>query len=211
MCIQSLVVVSMLPRFFARLWANCLVGLYHSFFAVIPAYDIGLTILTAEDFGSGAGSSVRDELPAAILDAVLPVIDDIARMQASTNFAGTYASSATNSSLTLKASESGGLKVTAWVSNGVDLFANLFGNINYRIVPNGLYEGNQVGFTSYYQSASSGPANNNWLLACQGWFAVDEITFGNIPLGQMVFQVDETGKALSVQPRALRITLEKES
>lgn len=180
---------------------------------MVQAYNIGLTILTAEDFGSGATSSVRDELPVTVLDAVLPVVDDIAKAQAGVNFAGTYFSSQVNSSLTIEA-DSSGLMVTAWVNNGIDLFESLFTlipNIHYRIIPNGLYSGDEVGFTSFYQSATPAAANENWFLACERWVGVDEVTFDNIPFGQMVFQVDGTGRAVSVETRALRTTLQRKS
>lgn len=157
------------------------------------------------------GDDARNAIAAVILGELPAVLDDIAKAQASANFAGTYESSQTNSSLTVKA-DSNGLVITAWINEGVDIFKDIFDKIapdtDYRILPNNLYGGNEVGFTSFYQSAGS---TGSPLLDCFGWLLVDELTLGNIPLGQMMFQVDGSGKAVSVNTRAFRTTLERKS
>lgn len=83
-------------------------------------------------------------------------------------------------------------------------------NLDFRILPNQLNTGNQIGFTSFYQSAMPPPKNGTFFWNCPGWVDVDELTFGNIPLGQMVFNVDENGMAISVEARAFRTTLQRQ-
>jgi hypothetical protein len=142
------------------------------------------------------------------------VIDDIAKKQAAAKFAGRYVSTATNSSLTVSTnSADSGLIVTEWISNGADLwgfFNSVVPNLVFRLLPNQLFSGNKVGFTGFYESPEA-PSNGTWYWQCPGWVDVDEFTFGNIPIGQMVFEVGSDGKAASVDVRALRITLTRDS
>lgn len=190
-------------------------GLYHSLFAVIPDYNVGFSLLGADD-PPGTQISVRNVLPPVIFNGLLPVLDEIARTQASTNFAGTYTSNSSNSSLTLAAVSGQGLQVTSWVNNGISLlghndslFDDLYSDVQYTILPNQLYHSStgKVGFTSYYQQPSPPETQDNWLYYCSGWVNVDENTYGNIALGNMVFRVDGNGKATEVELRAFRTTL----
>ena len=46
---------------------------------------------------------------------------------------------------------------------------------------------------------------------CLAWGEVGDIAYGNVGIEEFVFEVNPaTGKATGVQPRALRITLERE-
>lgn len=130
---------------------------------------------------------MRDVLPGPIWEAVLPVVDQIARDQAEKNLAGTYTSKTTNSSLTLTASSNQtGIVVTAYISNGVDLLGYFDGqapNLVWRLVPNQLtYGDGKIGFTSFYESATPSSDSDNEFIYCSGWVDVDYITYGNIPL-----------------------------
>ncbi|KAK3686354.1 hypothetical protein LTR37_019897 [Vermiconidia calcicola] len=188
-------------------------GAYHTLFALIPTFNVGFTVFTAPDLG--VAGSIREAVPAFLTDNFLPVLDEIAEDQATANFAGRYASSEANSSMTVSTTSSRpGLMVTQWINNGVDLLGFLdtvFPNMSYRIVPNQLYSGDRIGFTSFYQAAAAPPDDEGiWLFNCPGWFAVDALTFGNIPVGQMVFDVGKGGKAGSVELRGMRVMLEKQ-
>lgn len=199
---------------------TCRIGSsYHTLLAVIPSYNIGFTVNTAQDIGGTASGDALlfGGIPDFLFSTMLPVIDDIAKEQAARNFAGHYTSSQGNSSLTL--STSGpypGLSVTHWSSNGVDMLAAIQDlpqvgtpNITWRIMPNQLYSGDKVGFTSFYDSATPPVPDGEWYWPCQGWVFVDDLTYGNVPLGQMVFDVDKDGVATSVDLRGLRETLQK--
>jgi hypothetical protein len=85
-------------------------------------------------------------------------------------------------------------------------------NMVWRLQPNQLNYGDQkVGFTSYQISAVASNSSEQSLFTCPGWFDVDPYTYGNIPLGQMVFDINDSGVAKSVDLRALRVSLDKES
>jgi hypothetical protein len=194
---------------------------YHTFFAVVPTYNIGFTVCTAEDLTGTASSDslLFGGIPDFLFSTMLPIIDDIAKEQAARNFAGRYSSSQGNSSLVLSTSaQFPGLTVTHWSSNGVNMLAALESvpeigtpNITYRIVPNQLYSGSKVGFTSFYESATPPVPDGEWYWPCQGWVYVDDLTYANVPLGQMVFDVGDDGVATSVELRGLRQTLQKSS
>ena len=151
-----------------------------------------------------------------MVEAVLPILDAIALDQAVSSFAGTYASTdkGSNSSLTIAGDASVGLTVTEWIENGVDLidelFATLYPHLSFRIVPNQLFDGNQVGFTSFYQSATPPAASDEFFWPCSSWVDVDGENFGNIPLGQFVFEIGEAGKATSADVRSFRTTLQRQ-
>jgi hypothetical protein len=156
-------------------------GDYHTFFGLFPDYDIGITVLTATK--STSPLDLRATLPFVLADAVLPVLDQIAKDQAQANFAGTYTSKATNSSLILTtAGSQTGLKVTQLISNGVDLYSFLSStmpNMVWRLQPNQLNYGDQkVGFTSYQISAVASNSSEQSLFTCPGWFDVDPYTYG---------------------------------
>ena len=185
-------------------------GEYHTLLTLVPQYNFGITVFTA------GPESVRDDAPNILADTILPAIDDIARDQAESRFAGHYAAPHGNSSVTVTTTGSdSGLKVTQWINNGVDVFNFLktfVPNIVFRLQPNQLgADDSKIGFTSYYSSSTPPPANGSFLFSCPGWFGVDELTYGNIPLGQMLFTVDDTGRASSVELRSLRTTLNRQS
>ena len=190
--------------------ANQTGGVYHSTIALIPAYNVGFTNFVA------GNETVRNELPGVITEIIMPVLDQIAKEQTTSRFAGHYTSTKTNSSLTLTTSgDDAGLKIMQWINNGVnvmELFSADVPNLVWRILPNQLYDDeNHIGFTSLYESATLPPAEGDPFFACPTWLDVDELTYGNIALGQMTFSLDSSEKASAVELRALRKTLERQS
>lgn len=197
------------------------VASYHSFFAVIPNYDIGVSILTVVDPGV-AGSTVRDTLPEIVIAHILPAVDEVARSQARRNFAGHYASSELNSSLTIAVDDLPGLKVTSWISNSTDLYQKLFvENIgtDMRLMPNLLYsdEDSRVGFTGSIQTPRVGAdpvADGNtekFLWPCAQWLSLGGFQWGGVELTQLVFETDAKGNATEVRSKALRVTMERQT
>ena len=187
-------------------------GDYHSWYALIPTYDFGISVFTA---GDASADFVRADLPNVLVDAIAPVLDQIARDQSAKSFVGHYSSDSSNSSVTVTTnSHNTGLIVTQWISNGADLFALLSSavpNIVFRIIPNQLPVGEgKIAFTGYYASSTPPPVNGTFFWNCPGWVDVDELTYGNIPLGQMVFTVGEDGVASGVEVRGLREMLKRQ-
>lgn len=191
-------------------------GSYSTLLALVPDYDIGFTVLTALDPGSPAGviasGTVRSEVANLLAKPLVEAVDAVAKAQADASFAGTYTDSASNSSITLETDADSALRLTSWVYSGTDLLTDivntLLPNVDWRLLPNDLYteEGGRVGFTSFYQAPIPdalfyGP--------CFDWTAVDPASFGSVPLGQFVFDVDAEGRATGVESKGLRIRMER--
>lgn len=180
-------------------------GAYRSFFAVVPEFGIGFSVLTA---AQKAGGKVKDDLPNVIVNALFPVLDQIAEQQSNQNFGGQYTLADSNTTVRITTDGALGLKVTEYVSNGVDILDTVFGlfgeDIDFRLKPNHLYYQSKVGFSGVYQPPQRPLPDGSFYWDCQTWLDVDDFTYGSVPLGQFVFEVDDKGRACSVELKALR-------
>lgn len=185
-------------------------AVYHTLIALIPDYQVGFTVLTAAD-SEAQGSDVRNALPEKLAKTVIEAVDAVAKEQARENFEGTYCSRADNSSVTFTITEGGSaLHLTGWVNNGTDLYGTAFGagEVDFRILPNGLYgDVSRMGFTGLYSPPKQ---SGGWFGACANWASVDQIEYGNVPLGQFVFEVDVAGKAVGVVSEGMRVRMERD-
>ena len=189
-------------------------GSYGTLLILVPDYDIGLTFLSASPLNSDIISGLMYLIAEMLTEAILPVLEDVTKDQAKVMFAGQYAASDLNSSLTVTIDDQPGLRVSSWVTNGTDVFDDVGlssdgGYIDFRLQPNQLYTEGKVGFTGVRQRMPqpiyTGPLDLN----CFTWGATG-ITYGNIDIENFVFNIDpKTAKATSVQPMALRINLER--
>lgn len=183
-------------------------GQYASVIFLIPSYNVGFSILTAR-----AKGDLTDVLPNVIVDKLLPALEDIAKQQAARNFAGHYFSSKSNTSVTITTDDWPALKVTRYVANGIDILTSVFAlfgdDIDFRLVPSHLYKGKYVGFTGVYQPPAAPAPADEFYWPCVTWLDIDDFTYASVPLGHMVFEVDETGRACSLQAKAWRETLQR--
>ncbi|KAI8623634.1 putative secreted beta-lactamase [Xylariaceae sp. FL1651] len=186
-------------------------GVYNSVIFLIPDYEFGFSLLTAS---STAGGALAESLPNLIINTIVPALEAIAKQQAYKNFGGHYASNATNTSITVTTDDWPALKVTEYVAEGVDLLDSVFAlfgdNIDFRLVPNHLYHNNHVGFTGLYQPPTTIPPKDEFYWPCQAWLDIDDFTYASVPLGSMMFEIDDSGMASSVRLNALREKLYKE-
>lgn len=186
---------------------------------LVPDYEFGFVVLTASPLNSDYNALVY-LLAEIIGEEVLGVLEDVARDQAGSRFTGNYVSAATeniNSSLTIEVDDQPGLRVTNWISNGTEILDTILPKgemgsyVDFRLQPNGLYDGDdRVGFTGTYERLPKpvyfGPMDLN----CASWPTVDTFIYGNVGIEEFVFEVDErTGMVVGVEPKALRIRLEK--
>jgi hypothetical protein len=191
------------------------IGSYHTFFAVVPDYNIGIVAIVG-------GPGYHTWIESSIVDIVFPALEAAAREQAQAAYAGTYrATNGLNSSLTLSTSmNASGLGITRWTSNGTDMIEVLsvlmgapLGPDVLRIFPTNLEQENSDGTTdvswrisfdapTYRQT--SGPFS-----ACGTWFAVDALSYGEHGIDQIQFTIGEDGRAVSVGLRAFKIVMEK--
>ena len=191
------------------------IGLYHTFFAVVPDYNIGIVAIVG-------GPGDHTWIESSIVDIVFPALEAAAREQAQASYAGTYrATNGLNSSLTLSTSmDAPGLGITKWISNGTDMMEVLsiligtpLGPDILRIFPTNLEQENsdgttdvswRISFDSPTYRQPSGPFS-----ACGTWYAVDGISYGEHGIDQIQFTIGEDGRAISVSPRAFNIVMEK--
>lgn len=186
--------------------------LYGALFILVPDLNLGMSIL-AVSTDNTVLETVKFALSNLAAEYLLPAVQDVAREQADFTFSGTYKSTSINSSLTITTDAQPGMIVSEWISNGTDLLAELshteLGDV--RIWPNELYSEGQVGFDTVFGALQTSDVETP-LNQCLTFGAVDDIAYGNVPLGLMVFTVDSaSGRATSVNLEALRATLNKSS
>jgi hypothetical protein len=193
-------------------------GAYSSVFAAIPDYNFGFSVLTAGL--DGEATVVRSLIGDIIGDTILPTVELAAKEEAEARFVGTFSApqgSGLNTTITLVTDDYPALRVSKFVSNGTDLLALAASQASppatytdLRLYPNELYhDSSHVGFTSYFDFLPKIIDTNVFSTSCISWIEVGVPTWGTVGLADMVFEVDpNTGKAIMVELKALRITLE---
>lgn len=191
-------------------------GQYQTLLALIPDYDVVMTFMSA-------GPPPRWLLVDIVVDVVLPAIDEVSREQAARDFSGRYISSSPNASLSVAIDRGPGLKIQEWTSRGRDILQDLasrFGNISARLYPAGVTSFNgtgkpgaphEVGFRAIFEPESEAATGDRRSLGsnCASWGSIDAFTHDLIAIDDIVFQVDPTGRAVSVNPRAWRTILQR--
>jgi hypothetical protein len=203
------------------------VGVYAGIIVLCPVYDIGFTILSAAARESIADASVT-VLADIITQTLLPAVEAAAKDNAASTFAGTYkATNGINSSITFIVDDGPGLRVQQWVSNGTDVLEKYLVlnqatgdglTTSVRLYPTNLQSFNsQRGFVDkmafravfevFPKNVDTGAFSQN----CATWDVVDDIMYGSIAIDEFLFQFNQAGDAISVEPRIFRITLLKET
>ncbi|KAI0427892.1 beta-lactamase/transpeptidase-like protein [Xylaria sp. FL1042] len=195
---------------------------YASLLVLLPDYDVGFDALLAGGWPGNANWNMAD----TIGPILLPALEAAAREQAEENYAGTYSSSSTNSSITLSTDpEKPGLGVDHWVSNGTDMMAvavqytlgSSVAGPSIRLFPTGLETssgngGKKVAFKAMIENMEKTDHSESMFSTnCGTWVSQTVAVYADYPLDQFVFTLGEDGKAMSVVPLALRISLSKES
>lgn len=153
-------------------------------------------------------------------------LEAAAKSQAGGRFEGTYAATdGSNSSVVISMSDTFGLAVSSWISDGNDMSTNIeltqgitdpssLPFLLAKLVPSG-YESfdNATGITGMPFVAVLGfsgeKPTNVFDLNCATWTTVDALVYGGEPVDLMVFGVNGTGEVVSVEVPALRVTLAK--
>ncbi|KAJ6108421.1 hypothetical protein N7523_009744 [Penicillium sp. IBT 18751x] len=188
------------------------IGAYSSVFALSPDHGVGFIVL-----GAGANTHESLSLASDLVSAILiPALEKSAKNQAAKRFAGTYALDSVNSTITISTDDGPGLVVTKWINNSssmITAFMALCGmkrpsQLSMRLYPTGLESPGKISFRAVTPPplpSGIGPFTSS----CITWFTVDSHVYGNVGIDEFVFNLDETGNAVSVTPRVLRTTLKK--
>lgn len=187
---------------------------YASYFILSPDYNVGFIVLAA-----GNDTTELTELLADVVtEAIFPALETATRQQAQATYAGTYKSTekGVDSEIILTTQPGKpGLKVEKWLSNGTDTLAVLYesSEIDIRMYPTNLVQqisstSTRVAYRALVGYLSPPQASGVVSQDLATWQDIDGIVYGNVGLDEYVFEV-VNGKAVSLTPKALRITLRK--
>ncbi|KAF2761208.1 beta-lactamase/transpeptidase-like protein [Pseudovirgaria hyperparasitica] len=190
-------------------------GAYTSNIILLPEFGVGYSVLTA-------GRALEAPVTRTIAESLIPGLEEIARLQSVENLVGTFRAmdGGLNSSM-IFTSDAGlpGLGVSSFISDGKDVVANLGSQflgsgqgLSLRLYPAELEQDvgdgtRRIGFRIAYEVVEE--AQNSPFAACATWFGVDGLSYGRHGVDQVVFTVDENGRALSVEPLLLDVVLTK--
>ncbi len=199
-------------------------GDYTAILVLVPDYDLVLAMNVA---GPDGTIGVIQVIFSALVQTLMPVVDQIGKSQASQKFSGTFAAAAAaaakqNSSLSSLAlsvdDKFGGLLVSNFSANGVDV-AKGFSALNgydpaqepttIRLYPTNLKQGNESAWRAVY---TIGTADAQLFFpqgSCQTWTEIDLTTYGLEALDYFVLTENESGKVVAVEPKAWRLVLER--
>ncbi|KAI1099077.1 beta-lactamase/transpeptidase-like protein [Jackrogersella minutella] len=199
------------------------INVYMSLVVLVPDYDVGIAALLAGAWPGNANWDIAD----AVGRALVPALESAAREEAAARFAGAYGAPALNSSLALSADASRpGLGVDSWLSNGTDMIpVAVRYTLNYnvtapsiRLYPTGLESQaaadgtRKVAFKAVIEDLNlTDHSDDMFSTNCGTWVSQTTAVYADMPLDQFVFTVGADGKAVSVQPLALRATMMKDT
>lgn len=197
------------------------IGAYTTLVGFIPGLDVGFTILTAGPLAHPVTLALADTLT----DAFVPALQTAAKDEADSVYAGTYSDAASNSSLRVSTSASQpGLVVSDFFFKGTDV-AELLGAllgvntttemVTVHLFPTGLQSdgGTIVSWRAAFAvvpPSVTGPGA--FSSACWAWSGVDASEYAGIAFDDFTFHLSADGtRSLSIEPRALRLSLRKEA
>ncbi|TVY40923.1 Beta-lactamase-like protein [Lachnellula subtilissima] len=197
--------------------------------------DYAGTYSAGASSGNSSASKLKERTPAApplgvsvAEDSINPtnktLVNAVAALNA-TSAAVPHDSATLNSSLTIALDEKPGLGVTSWISNGTDMMLTVkqlmtnytdpyWVNLSIRLYPTDLVvtsDGTrQQSFKAIFEDLASPLVEKTYSTACATWIGPTAYVYGSLALDQFFFTTYSNG-TVTVDPRALRVTLEKEA
>ncbi|KAF2816589.1 beta-lactamase/transpeptidase-like protein [Mytilinidion resinicola] len=197
-------------------------GLYSTWMVLLPDYNAGFDVLVA---GTSTSRYQATQLIADVVtNTILPALQAQAGVEAGRKFAGTYTSTTPgiNSSLTVIYNQTAiaapGLVVSSWISNGTDMLSGLrtaVGATPGRLLPTvaNLETGQQafrlVGSVDAPSARLPGQLFSGPGYLGADWIGVDDLTYGGLAVGLLVFDIGSDGTATAASPAAFRTTLRR--
>ncbi|KAK3380979.1 beta-lactamase/transpeptidase-like protein [Podospora didyma] len=214
-------------------------GLYHGILALVPDYDIVVTVLTGGREVTAESSTSRILL-SAVLKALTPAIEKAGREEAlASGYLGTFVDDSTNSSLVLTVDAGPGLVIQSWTMRGFDALGR-FGLYSLQALESGgaaastgpvkadarLYPSNREGV-----SKQGGGNETAWRAVidtvtdeqekklddqifwkngtCTTWFGMDRSVYNFQGLMDFVVMTGSNGAVTAIKSPAFNITLVK--
>ncbi|KAI0150684.1 beta-lactamase/transpeptidase-like protein [Xylariaceae sp. FL1272] len=201
---------------------------YSSVLAIIPDYDIGIAVLLAGNLPANANFGLLD----TIGEVLIPAVEEAARAEAGSIYSGHYTfanTSQLNSSITINTDDQPGLGVSQWISNGTDfLWLSTILQQEYypltprvRLYPSGLENtaadgSKKVVFKAVFEDADApSQATSMFSTDCATWINVESVIYGSNAMDELMltfrrFNLDSSGKVISITSPSLRVTLDKQ-
>ncbi|KAL0474855.1 beta-lactamase/transpeptidase-like protein [Neurospora intermedia] len=209
------------------------IGYYNSLLNLLPDYGVGFSVLLASpNLPANANFNLADVLG----EQLLPALEEAAKEQAQDTYGGNYANGGGNSSLKITTQpDRPGLGIENWVSNGTDMqyvatvLAAGYAPVNpsIRLYPTGLEtvipgemdrkngraatQGKRVAYKAVFEDLNvpSRTPPSMFSTDCGSWVSLTGVTYGSMPLDQFFFEVDGSGKVVSIENAALRMVMRK--
>ncbi|KAI0466017.1 beta-lactamase/transpeptidase-like protein [Xylaria cf. heliscus] len=196
---------------------------YSSVLAIIPDYDIGVSVLLAGELPANANFNLLD----TVGEILIPAVEEAARAEAGAIYSGHYVFSNTtqlNSSMTIETDDQPGLRVSQWISNGTDFawISTVLQNGYLPITPRirlyptglegpGIDGGKTVAFKAVFEDADApSQATAMFSTDCATWINVASVIYGSAAMDELIFNVDSKAKVTSITSPSLRVTLDKQ-
>ena len=195
-------------------------AVYATLLVLIPDYDLGWVMLSAADTPGTANAGLHI-ITSLIADVFLPAAEAAAKDEAAAVFGGTYkATNGLNSSISIITDELPGLGIQSLISNGTNMFESYLhsagltsdtNGLSVRLYPTNLVQTSprQQAFRAVFEVLPT-KERSGVFSSCTSWGGVDAVLYGNVALDEFLFHFDQYGRAVSVEPRFLRVTLQKE-
>lgn len=207
------------------------IGEYVGILVLVPDYGLVVSVLSA---GASASYSIVYGGLTQIFHALLPAVEQAGKDEANRTFAGRYqmkGDSNSNTSITISIDADGpGLKVSDWYTHGESMQQNWpvisapagtppaspapAPGVGVRLYPTDLQSGNKRAWRAVFDTVSSAAeaaAQDAQLFfpqgSCLSWSTIDNTIYGLNGMEEVVFDLDESGRASSVTLRGLRETL----
>ncbi|KAF7519973.1 hypothetical protein PCG10_009453 [Penicillium crustosum] len=188
------------------------IGSYESLIVLIPDYGISFSVLTV-----GKDSHLGLKLADVIKDTVLAGVATAAREQSAQQFAGRYEiTDQPGNLLIIAVDEKPGLVIREWKSNSIDFLqvaqdyaaSTGSGLQSVRLYPTGISNCDQVIFRAVYNTTSGTSQSGLFERGYQAWEGVDQLVYGQRPLDEFVFEMEDH-LATKVECKGLLRTLER--
>lgn len=186
---------------------------------LIPEFGQGLLVMVA------GKADTMEVIREAVIKALIPAIESIARKQAVLRYAGEYrylgndgSNGATESYMSIKVDQDGpGLYVSEWISNGTDLLSfygylermpTRAGSCSAKLIPANRPEGTnlemwRIVFVEDVRGGNDGVFGDFRLTD------IDNLEFGGQGLGDIVVVLDNDSRAFEIYVQALGIRLQR--
>jgi hypothetical protein len=175
------------------------IGVYSSLLALIPDYNVGFSIFTAD----GTAVNVAATLSEMVANTFGVAVEAAAKTQAVGKFAGPYTAADGSNSVVIGTSDTFGLAVESWTSEGNNMFTNIeltqgITSTSLRfsarlvLVNTNSGDATSLPFRAVWGFEGS-PPSNVFNLNCATWTTVDALNYGGVPLDLLVFEVNGSG------------------